>query len=168
VFYGALVALSYFYMVASWGGCVWLALDRASVRLTSLGGPQLRLCHQHHSAARRSARRRALKRIALRHGFFITCTLVSFRVRDSSVDTARDLHIAYTAFYVLATLLSMQVRDTPFRRLASRRLVVNASSSQVFFVGFRVIETSDHLAMHGVFGFMLVQKNRSMKSLTLS
>lgn len=47
----------------------------------------------------------------------------------------------------------------PLRRLA----VVSSSTRrrpQVFFVGFRVIETSDHLAMHGVFGFMLVRPPR--------
>jgi dolichyl-diphosphooligosaccharide--protein glycosyltransferase len=86
VMYGCLVALSYFYMVASWGGYVFV---------TNI--------------------------IPLHAALLIVLGRYSAR-----------LHVAYTSFYVLATLLSMQV----------------------FFVGFRVIQTSDHLATHGVFAFM--------------
>jgi dolichyl-diphosphooligosaccharide--protein glycosyltransferase len=86
VMYGLLVALSYFYMVASWGGYVFV---------TNI--------------------------IPLHAALLIVLGRYSAR-----------LHIAYTSFYILATLLSMQV----------------------FFVGFRVIQTSDHLATHGVFAFM--------------
>ena len=83
VWYGMLTALTYFYMVASWGGYVFV---------TNI--------------------------IPLHAALLIVFGRYSAR-----------LHVAYTSFYILATLLSMQV----------------------FFVGFRVIQTSDHLATHGVF-----------------
>jgi asparagine N-glycosylation enzyme membrane subunit Stt3 len=86
LFWGASTALAYFYMVAAWGGYVFI------INLIPM------------------------------HAFFLLLT-----GRYSS-----RLYIAYSSFYSIGTLLSMQVR----------------------FVGFQPVQSGEHMAALGVFGLL--------------
>ncbi|GET04476.1 glycosyltransferase family 66 protein [Rhizophagus clarus] len=87
-FYGALTALFYFYMVAAWGGYVFI------INLIPL-----------HA--------------------FVLILMGRFSSR---------LYVAYSSFYVLGTLMSMQIP----------------------FVGFQPTRTSEHMAALGIFGILQI------------
>eukprot|EP01136_Pigoraptor_vietnamica_P013961 Opistho-1_new@55557 len=86
MFYGALTALAYFYMVAAWGGYVFI------INLIPLHAFVLLLMGRYSSR----------------------------------------LYLAYSTFYVLGTIMSMQVP----------------------FVGFQPVRTSEHMAAMGVFALL--------------